>query len=284
MSTAAALRLTAALAAVLDGDARALLDAAAGAARRGAPSQLVTLFARLGRGVGRGPLGDPVELAGPVDHVSTAGWTRDVAARVSVLLAAAEGAPATLPDVVDSVYRSGDSREKAAVLRALPLLPDGARFVPLALDAGRTNETPLFEALATDNPFPARHYPELELDKLVMKAAFLGIGLDRIAGLERRMNAELARMALDHVAEREAAGRPFTPTIWLVVAPDPGRRAEEKLAEYAAHHDEAQRLGVARALPGAPPDRARALIRTRLAVEASPTVLAALEAARQSAG
>ena len=42
---------------------------------------------------------------------------------------------------------------------------------------------------------------------MVLKALFIGVRVERIVGLTRRLNPELSRMARDYAAERLAAGR-----------------------------------------------------------------------------
>ena len=178
-------------------------------------AEIAPAFAAAPRQVGRAPLPPGPARCGPDDPVSTDGWTIDDAARAVLLLAGGE------PDAVWDVYRGGDSREKRAIVRALPLLPDGAALLELALDAGRTNELDLFAALALRNPYPQRHYAELEWNKLVMKAVFVGLPLDAIVGLERRANAELIRMAHDYAAERRAAARPCPDDLWRLTGASP---------------------------------------------------------------
>lgn len=176
----------------------------------GHSAEIAPAFAAAPRQVGRAPLPPGPPLAGPDDPVPTAGWTTDDAARAVLLLAAGTGA------AVWDLYRGADSGEKRAIVRALPLLDDGAALLDLALDAGRTNESDLFAALATHNPFPQRHYAELEWNKLVMKAVFLGLPVGAIVGLERRANRELSRMADDYAAERRSAARPCPDDLWLL--------------------------------------------------------------------
>jgi hypothetical protein len=98
-------------------------------------------------------------------------------------------------------------RDRRAVLRALPLLPDAGRFVAIALDACRSHIQPVFEAIACENPYPARHFLEASFNQMVLKALFTGVTLGRIAGLEGRITPELTRMALAYARERELAGR-----------------------------------------------------------------------------
>jgi len=184
-------------------------------------------FVSAGRRVGRGPLAAGEPLPGSSDPVPTEGWTVDDAGRVLILLAAGDRG------LIETLYREGDSREKRAVLRALPLLAGGERFVELALDAGRTNESDLFAALACDNPYPARHYGEREWNKLVMKAAFVGAPLSRIVGLERRSNRELCRMALEYIDQQESAGRAVPPDLDKLVAPFGGIDLADRAARDA---------------------------------------------------
>jgi hypothetical protein len=243
----------------------------------GAPSATCApAFVAAGRRLGRQPLAAGESLPGPEDPVSTYRWTVDDAARVALLVAVAAGSPGDVADLVDELFRQGDSREKRGVVRSLPLLPDAGRFVPIALDAGRTNESDLFAALACDNPFAARHYGEPEFNKLVMKAAFVGAPLGRVDGLDRRANPELARMGMDYVAEQEAAVRPFPPDIWLLVAPHVTPAALARMIGYLNHSTAEMRRGAAVGLGRARQERARAFLVERAAIERDAAVRAAI--------
>lgn len=145
------------------------------------------------------------------------GWHLDELARVSMItLIAARLPPAELDPLLGACYRQGDSRERQALLRALPFLPAGARFVALAIDACRTNELPIFEAIACENPYPAACFPSLNFNQMILKAMFLGVALARVVGLEPRRSSELARMARDYASERQAAGRSVPADIGLL--------------------------------------------------------------------
>jgi hypothetical protein len=244
-----------------------------------APTAVLAMFASMSRRVGRAPIPTGPVLEGPEDLVSLEGWAADEVGRVALLLAVAAGSPPALPLVVESAFRDGDTREKTAIVRGLSLLPGAGRFLTLALDAGRTNETTLFRALACDNPFPARHYPDLELSKLVMKAVFLGSAvapLDRIIGLGRRATPELARMGLDYIAQQESAGRDFPPEIWLAIAPHPPPGAVGGMLGYLRHSVAAHRRGAALGLALAAQERTRSFLLERLAVETDGDVTAQL--------
>lgn len=241
--------------------------------------RLLGLFPAVSRRLGSGPLTEDENafMEGPEDRVPLSPLNVDTAGRIALLQCIATARPAFLEAAVWAVYREGDTLEKIAVVRALPLLPQAERFLELSLDAGRTNDTRLFAAVACRTPFPMRHYPELEFNKLYMKAAFVKVPLDQIIGLAERANSELARMASDYVAEQEAAGRAFPPEIWRAIAFYPPAGAIAKMREYAVHESPAARLGAVLGLAQIGTESTiRSFLLERLGVESDPAVRAAL--------
>jgi hypothetical protein len=189
-----------------------------------APADLPAHFAAAARAVGRAPLvltdAERSPAADAARSVATDAARSPAAAAVPATLpwppCATEAALARIallvsadvdPATAAALYRTGDNDERAAILRALPLLPEPARFVPLAVDACRTHVLSIFEAIACENPFPASYFPPLHFDQMALKAVFLGVALARVVGLAGRRTPELARMAEDYAAERRAAGR-----------------------------------------------------------------------------
>ena len=80
--------------------------------------------------------------------------------RAVLLLSALASTPASEHvSIATEAFRKGDNAERIALLRALPLLPEPERFVPLAIEACRTNVLEVFAAIACDNPFPAAAFP-----------------------------------------------------------------------------------------------------------------------------
>jgi hypothetical protein len=155
------------------------------------PDLLPRLFAVAPRRLGRARAGD---------------WTADAAGR-AVLLAAVLEAPGG-PARITELYRYGDSGEKLAILRALPLLPDpgglSAAAVPLLRDALRTNDKRLVAAAL--GPY-AGHLDQAAWRQGVLKCVFMGIPLSAVDLLEARADLELAVMLDGLAAERAAAGR-----------------------------------------------------------------------------
>ena len=180
-----------------------------GPAWRAAPFDAA--FAAAGRRLGSAAVGGDATVTGPSGRVwSIATWGLDEVGRVVLLLDELERLPpAEHVARVDACWRAGALRERQAVLRALPLVPDPARLLPIALDAGRASTQPVFEAIACENPYPAAYFPEASFNHLVLKAVFTEVPLARILDLDTRLSPELARMAADYASERAAAGRPI---------------------------------------------------------------------------
>lgn len=242
------------------------------------PSAFLAAFTATTRTLGRKALAaDEVSLTGASGDLPLAGTTTDCAGRMLLLYTLAQAVPQQLVAAVQAAYEEGDSQEKLAVMRALPLLPEAERFVEIALDVGRCNELDLFCALATHNPYPSRYYNELAWNKLYMKAAFLDVPLTQVIGVEQRNNAELSRMALEYVEQQESAGRRFPNEIWLVVAAHPAPGAIGKLLGYLSHAVPELRLGAATGLERAAQARTRSFLQERASVETDERVRAVLE-------
>jgi hypothetical protein len=186
-------------------------------ARRGFPahaaadrSAFLGELAAAGRRAGKRRLAlDPDEAA----HLAACGidWPlaqrTDDLLRIAMIVRAADSPDLDFVALLGDCFSGGDNEERRAVLRALPLLPDQARFTSLAVEACRTNVVPVFEAIACENPFPARHFADASFNQMVLKTVFVGLPLARVIGVERRRGPELERMARDYASERRAAGR-----------------------------------------------------------------------------
>jgi hypothetical protein len=186
-----------------------------------------TAYTAAARRVGRGPLAPTddervlLQAAAPEAHVDR--WSVADAARAVLLLSAAQSLdlPAFQTLAVACVDR-GDAREQESWMRAVAWMPAAERFLPIVIDACRTNIVPLFESIACENPYPATYFPERNFNQMVLKAFFNHLAIARIIGLRDRMNPELARMASDYAAERRAAGRSVPPDLALA-SPNAGQ-------------------------------------------------------------
>ncbi len=217
-------RLLTALRNALDESGRQWLAEAVGRAETGTRDDLLTVYTAASRRIGNGPL--PVMAGAAPDSTEFDRWTLEDAARALLLLARAATSGATFKDDVVACYELGDSREQRSWLRAVGVLPDPEQFLPLAVDACRSSILPIFEAIACENPYPFRYFPEPNFNQMVLKALFSGVALSRIAGLDGRLNPELTRMASDYAAERRAAGRAVPADIGMAMQ-DRARHQEQ---------------------------------------------------------
>jgi hypothetical protein len=176
----------------------------AGAGRRLGPVPVVLSAAELAR----------LALASVLAPV---GWPLSAVARATLLSALCRKLePDAQLRLVAGQFKTGDNAERAALLKSLPLLPAPQRFVEIAIDACRSSVQSIFEAIACENPYPARFFPELSFNQLVLKAFFSEIAVQRIVGLHERRSAELVRMAHAYASERRAAGRSVPPDLNVV--------------------------------------------------------------------
>jgi hypothetical protein len=190
------------------------------------PGALVPRWSGAGRRLGKGKL---ALTAADADRLRTAGaafvpqgWGCDECGRALLLVVALQSVPVDeQPALIEDLYRTGETGERQALLRVLAYLPEPARFTATAVEAVRANVVPELEAIACENPFPARHFTELAFNQLVMKSLFNGISLRRIEGLAGRRSAELRRMVANYASERRAAGRAVPDDVSFVLEEGP---------------------------------------------------------------
>ncbi|KAA5830627.1 sugar phosphate isomerase/epimerase [Saccharopolyspora hirsuta] len=164
------------------------------------PTAIRSLFPAAGRHVGRGPLRPEVDPSGLVHG------TTDDHARTRLLAVLAEARPDDLAAEVVDLHDFGDGAERRGVLRGLSALPGIAGATRQLLESALRSNDPRLVVAALSGPAAA------ELDQHswrhgVLKCLFLGVPLEAVADLERRSDAELARMVADYATERRAAGR-----------------------------------------------------------------------------
>ena len=202
-------------------------DAALDRAARGTTDDLLRAYTDASRHLGRSPF-----LSGDASQdpagAAFAHWTLEDAGRLLLLLVRNDhlNNPEKFSADAIACYEQGDTREQQSWMRAVSLLPDAERYLPVVIDACRTNILPLFEAIACNNPYPSRYFPERNFNQVVLKALFNSVALARIQGLAGRANPELARMATDYAAERSAAGRSIPGDIALATTGAPAQRTD----------------------------------------------------------
>ncbi|EYF03046.1 EboA domain-containing protein [Chondromyces apiculatus] len=136
------------------------------------------------------------------------GWPLDQLGRAAMLaVASSRLSPSEIDHLLGDVYRRGETRERQALLRALPFLVLPQRFISLAVDGSSSHDRLVFEAIACENPYPADHFQDVHFNQLVLTALSLEIALDRILGIARRTTPALAQAVAGCAGEMRASGR-----------------------------------------------------------------------------
>lgn len=179
-------------------------------------------------------------------------WSVDQAARTLLVLALPAEDPDAYAARLDAVFETADVGESVALYQALPLLPHPEALRPRAIEGLRTNMTSVFAAIALRNPYPAERFDDDAWNQMVLKAVFVGLPLGAIQGFDERANSALARMLVDYVHERWAAGRDVAPDLWRGVAPFAEGAVLDDLDRALASERPAERLAAALALARSP--------------------------------
>jgi hypothetical protein len=178
-------------------------------------------------------------------------WSLLETARVLLVLSRTDLAQESAVDALQEAFRCADVGEMCALHRSLQFLPEPKRFVWRAGEGCRSSMRAVFEAAACDTPFPVKNFDDLAWRQLVIKALFVEAPLWRVYGLDSRLDAELARMALDLADERRSAGRNVQPELWACLGGMSGERGiqsiERELAGSYPHGRRAAALALARA-------------------------------------
>jgi hypothetical protein len=187
---------------------------------------------------------------------SPAGWSVDQAARIALLLAAANDEDG-FGSKLEQLCNTADVRELIAFYQGLPLYPNQEAYVARAGEGARTNMKAVFEAVAHHNPYPAEQFDEHTWNQLVLKAVFVGSSLNEIHDFDRRRNEDLARTLVDYAHERWAASRVITPELWRAVGPYIDESMLDDMKRVAESDNPTERRAAVLALresraPGAP--------------------------------
>ena len=206
-------------------------------------------------------------------------WTSAETARLILLMTSIENNPAQAESIISAYYRMGDESEHMALIRGLIFFAPADFLSVIALDVGRTNNLKVLAALTLDNPYPACFFSEEQFNQMVLKALFLGLAIERIAGLNQRANPDLARMGENYVVEREQARRSVPVDIWLAISPCASETGRQQMIKYLNHEEIGHRyycsLGLIQRLPKDP--ALLPILRQRLDTEQETLILELLQ-------
>lgn len=237
---------------LLDAAARRFVDDARKRVATEGVKAIAEILPALARRVGRAGL-PPGRFTKPL------GGAREAIVELSawrvcdaVGLALLESTPIT-PAELQDLHAHGDIEERVIVLRAAQLLPLGPSTAALLDEVQRTNMQPHFEALVADGNLPARAAPHPDVgpqrvNRVLLKAAFIGIAIERLFDVETHANAELSRMLHDLATEREAAGRAVWPGTYVLIGHAPVEGSVARLLGGLEHGDDTLRFAAVRGL------------------------------------
>lgn len=268
---------------VLSPDALANLAAARERLQSEGWRGLAEVFPALARRIGRAPIGSGiVELPmaqGRSARVDRAQWRAcDLAGAILLQQAAPDEA-----QLID-LYLHGDLEERVILLRALSALPITPATLRVLEEVQRTNMESHFRAATCGSNLVARarehaQFDEVAFNRLLLKAAFIGVPLGEMLDAADGANPELSRMLQDLATEREAAGRSVWPDTARMIAraPCPGTLA--RLIGGLEHGDDRLRLAAAEGIALLHRSDLTAFARERLSREPRPEIRTALERA-----
>lgn len=159
------------------------------------------------------------QLSNLFEGFSVNNWTVVRLARVWLLSLFDDTDQQNYVHTIQTLFETAEMNELVALYSALPVLSYPERWLATATDAVRSNIGVVLDAIALQNPYPAKHFPEGAWNQLIMKSIFNDKPVELIYGLEERRNAELTRILIDFAHERWAAGRHVPPGVWRLVIP-----------------------------------------------------------------
>ena len=138
--------------------------------------------------------------------------------RIFLLATVLEENPDFFTSKVANLIQIADTTELETVLKFLYLLPHPENFIHTATEALRSNILSVFNAIALNNPYPGLYFNDQQWNQMYLKAAFVETDLSQIIDIEKKANAELARIISDYAHERWAASRTINPLFWRPVS------------------------------------------------------------------
>lgn len=138
-------------------------------------------------------------------------------ARMYLLIKVLEADEEFFSEKVANIIEVADTSELVTFLKFLILLPNAEKYKMVAVDALRTNISPVFNALAYNNPYPSSYFDDRQWNQMFLKTAFMQGNLSAILNIDKRANKDLARIISDYAHERWAAGRDIDPDFWRPV-------------------------------------------------------------------
>ena len=145
-------------------------------------------------------------------------WTLDRVVRVLLLTNVQNKSEEEYCQTIETLFETAEINEAVALYTALPYLQYPEKWLYRATEAVRSNMGSVFDAIAFNNPYPAKYFSEAAWNQLVLKSIFNDKPIHLITGLEENANQNLANILSDFAHERWAAHRTIPPQVWRLVS------------------------------------------------------------------
>ena len=132
--------------------------------------------------------------------------------------------------------------------RMLPHLPYSEELTIEAEEILRTNSADIFAAFSQYNPWPKRHLCQSAWNRMVLKAVFMELELDKVVGLHEKNNIDLYDSLIQYSKERKAASRKIPIDIWQLIFPFLKEEHCDFLVEYFKNRPQAEQVLIVNAL------------------------------------
>ncbi|MFD2872541.1 EboA domain-containing protein [Mucilaginibacter ximonensis] len=120
---------------------------------------------------------------------------------------------------IESLFMAAEMAEQVALYSSLPLLAHPELWVKRCAEGIRSNIGIVLEAIMYSNPYPSQNLEQAAWNQLVLKAFFTDKDINKIVGIDKLANKDLAYIISDYAHERWAAGRELNPQMWRLVGP-----------------------------------------------------------------
>ena len=96
-------------------------------------------------------------------------WTLDRVVRVLLLTNVQNKSEEDYCQTIETLFETAEINEAVALYTALPYLQYPEKWLYRATEAVRSNMGPVFDAIAFNNPYPAKYFSEAAWNQLVLK-------------------------------------------------------------------------------------------------------------------
>lgn len=163
--------------------------------------------------------GQSQAISAAIPGFSVDDWTVDHLGRAYLLMNLDSSNQEAYFRKIENLFLAAEMSEQVALYSSLPLLAHPEQWVKRCAEGIRSNIGIVLEAIMYNNPYPSQNLEQAAWNQLVLKAFFTDKDINKIVGIDERVNTDLAYIISDYAHERWAAGRELNPNMWRLVGP-----------------------------------------------------------------